>query len=106
MSENIVIKVDDVSKKYSRGLRHVMLYGMQDIGKNMLGLSSNPEILRDGEFWAVKDVSFEVKKGETLGIIGPNGSGKTTVIKLLLGEEKPDSGKIEVGNNKPTKNMF
>ncbi len=96
MFEDIVIKVDNVSKKYSRGLRHVMLYGMQDIGKNMLGLSSNPGILRDGEFWAVKDVSFEVKRGETLGIIGPNGSGKSSMLKMLNGIFMPDKGRIEI----------
>jgi ABC-type polysaccharide/polyol phosphate transport system ATPase subunit len=96
MSEDIVIKADNVSKKYSRSLRHVMLYGIQDIGRNMLGLSSNPEMLRNGEFWAVKDTSFEVKRGMTLGIIGPNGSGKSTMLKMLNGIFMPDKGRIEI----------
>ena len=48
------------------------------------------------EFWAVKDVSFTVKKGETLGIIGENGSGKSTLLKIIAGVLTPDSGSIKV----------
>ncbi len=48
--------------------------------------------LRDGEFWAVKDVSFELRRGECLGLIGHNGAGKTTLLKMLNGLIKPDSG--------------
>lgn len=96
MSDDVVIKVDKVSKKFSRSLKHVMLYGMQDIARNIIGLSSNSGKLRNGEFWAVKDVSFEVKKGETIGIIGLNGSGKSTLLKMLNGIFMPDKGKIEI----------
>ena len=50
--------------------------------------------LRDGEFWAVKDVSFELRRGECLGLIGHNGAGKTTLLKMLNGLIKPDRGTI------------
>ena len=96
MADEIVIKVEKVSKKFSRSLKHVMLYGMEDIARNIIGLSSNSEKLRDGEFWAVDGVSFEVKKGKTLGIIGSNGSGKSTLLKLLNGIFMPDKGRIEI----------
>lgn len=94
MNNNITIKVENVSKKYCKFLKGSMLYGMKDIGRNTLGISSRSEKLRKNEFWAVDDISFEVKKGETLGIIGPNGSGKTTILKMLNGIFWPDRGKI------------
>ena len=91
-----VIKVEHVSKKFSRSLNHVMAYGLEDIGRNILGIRSRSNRLRKGEFWAVNDVSFEVKRGETLGIIGANGSGKSTLLKLINGIFMPESGKIEI----------
>jgi lipopolysaccharide transport system ATP-binding protein len=52
------------------------------------------EDLREGEFYAVKDVSFELRRGECLGLIGHNGAGKTTLLKMLNGLIKPDRGTI------------
>lgn len=46
------------------------------------------------EFWALQDVSFEVKKGDSLGLVGTNGSGKTTMLKLVAGIMKPTKGKV------------
>jgi lipopolysaccharide transport system ATP-binding protein len=96
MDKDIAIKVDHVSKKYCKSLKKSMIYGVSDIAKNSVGLGSHPENLRKDEFWAIDDVSFEVKKGETLGIIGPNGSGKTTLLKMLNGIFWPDRGKISI----------
>jgi len=96
MYDDVVIKVENVSKKFCKSLRGSMFYGMKDIGKNMFGLGSSPQNLRTNEFWAVDDISFEVKKGETLGLIGANGSGKTTLLKMLNGIFWPDKGKISV----------
>lgn len=96
MDNDVAIKVDHVSKKYCKSLKRSMLYGMKDIGRNTVGLSSHSEKLRKDEFWAVDDISFEVKKGEVLGIIGMNGSGKTTMLKLLNGIFWPDKGKISI----------
>lgn len=73
-----------------------MFYGILDIGRNALRLSSNSDQLRADEFWAVDDVSFEIKKGEILGLIGPNGAGKTTLLKMIHGIFGPDKGKISV----------
>jgi lipopolysaccharide transport system ATP-binding protein len=96
VADDIVIRATNVSKKFCRSLKHVMLYGAKDIARNAVGLSSHSEKLRDGEFWAVDDVSFELRRGETLGIIGPNGSGKSTLLKMLNGIFMPDKGEIEI----------
>ena len=56
----------------------------------------NSPPLRPGEFWAVNDVSFELRRGECLGLIGRNGAGKTTLLKMLNGLIKPDAGRIEM----------
>ena len=50
--------------------------------------------LRAGEFYAVRDVSFTLRRGECLGLIGRNGAGKTTLLKMLNGLIKPDAGRI------------
>jgi len=96
MSDDFTIKLEHVSKKYCKNIKNSMVYGLIDIGRNLIGMSSHPDRLRKNEFWAVNDVSLEVKKGETLGIIGPNGSGKTTLLKMLNGIFWPDKGKITV----------
>lgn len=57
---------------------------------------SNSLGLRPKEFWAVNNVSFELKRGECLGLIGRNGAGKTTLLKMLNGLIKPDAGRIEM----------
>lgn len=90
------LKVDHVSKKFCKSLNRSMRYGLSDIGKNLLGMSTNPGILREDEFFAVNDVTFDVKKGDTFGIVGLNGSGKSTLLKMINGIYKPDKGKISV----------
>jgi len=52
--------------------------------------------LKYREFWALKDVSFDVEKGEIFGIIGPNGAGKTTLLSIVSGILPPDAGSVEV----------
>ncbi|MCL4352879.1 MAG: ABC transporter ATP-binding protein [Patescibacteria group bacterium] len=96
MNNNIVISVNHASKKFCRNLRHGLVYGLADLGKQALGRDAKRGILRKDEFWAVDDVSFNVKRGETFGIIGDNGSGKSTLLRLLNGIFIPDKGSIAI----------
>jgi len=94
--QDVEIALSHVSKKYCKSLKRSMRYGVTDICRNTCGLSSRSHLLRKDEFWALKDVSFEVTQGEALGLIGANGSGKSTVLKLLNGIFWPDIGKVAV----------
>jgi lipopolysaccharide transport system ATP-binding protein len=96
MQAETIISVQGVSKKFCRSLRRTMLYGARDVACDMFGLSQRSIGLRQDEFWALDDVSFEVKRGECLGVIGPNGAGKSTLLKLLNGITLPDRGEIKV----------
>lgn len=91
-----LIKVENVSKKFCRSLKKSLWYGIQDIGGELTGRHTASDRLRDDEFWAVKDVSFELRRGECLGLIGRNGAGKTTLLRMLNGLIKPDQGRIEM----------
>lgn len=96
MSETLV-KVDGLNKKFCRGLKKSLWYGMQDLGSEILGHRHGGDgELRPDEFWAVKDVSFELKQGKCIGLIGHNGAGKTTLLRMLNGLIKPDGGRIEM----------
>jgi lipopolysaccharide transport system ATP-binding protein len=96
MSDTL-IKVEGVSKKFCRSLKKSLWYGMQDLGREITGRKHGGEgELRPDEFWAVNDVSFELKRGECLGLIGRNGAGKTTLLRMLNGLIKPDRGRIEM----------
>jgi len=96
MDKNVVIKVENLHKKFCRSLKRSMFYGSVDVARNMLGMRCPTGRLRKSEFWALENVSFEVKKGETFGLIGANGSGKTTLLRLINGIFPPDRGKIIV----------
>ncbi|MDA7567908.1 ATP-binding cassette domain-containing protein [Flavobacteriaceae bacterium] len=98
MSE-VLIKVDHLSKKFCRSLKRSMYYGVTDALKTMGGINYSTDTLRPSEFWSLNDISFELRKGETLGILGANGSGKSTLLRMLAGIFPPDHGKIEINGN-------
>jgi lipopolysaccharide transport system ATP-binding protein len=96
MSKEVLIRVEHASKKLCRSLRKSLQYGVQDIFADLKGGRNVDMRLRQGEFYAVDDVSFDLRRGECLGIIGRNGAGKTTLLKMLNGLIKPDGGEIRV----------
>ncbi len=96
MSDDVLVKVDGVSKKFCRSLKRSLWYGVKDVGSELFGREGGHGELRKNEFWAVDDVSFELRRGECLGLIGPNGAGKSTLLKMLNGLMKPDIGTIRM----------
>jgi lipopolysaccharide transport system ATP-binding protein len=90
------IHVDHVWKKYRKGELHDSLRELiPAIGRRILRGAQRDQ-LKDREFWVLRDVSFEVKRGESLGIIGPNGAGKSTMLKLLSRIIRPNRGSYTV----------
>jgi len=93
--KDILVKVEGLSKKFCKDLKTSLWYGVKDLFSNATG-NKDQRLLRPKEFWAVKDISFELKRGECLGLIGHNGAGKSTLLKILNGLINPDAGKITI----------
>ena len=104
MNEDILIEAEHVSKKFCRSLKRSLWYGVRDVARALNPLGDRPERdllhpaelppVRVDEFWALQDVSFEVRRGGCLGLIGHNGAGKSTLLKILNGLIRPDAGRI------------
>jgi lipopolysaccharide transport system ATP-binding protein len=86
MGEEVAISLNNVSKCFKRYARPI------DRLKEIL----LPSRSYAQEFWALRDISFEIMKGETMGIIGRNGAGKSTLLQLICGTLTPTSGEVQV----------
>jgi lipopolysaccharide transport system ATP-binding protein len=95
MSDDVLVEVSGVSKKFCINSRRAMWYGVKDIGSSLV-LRDRSDHLRRDEFLAVDDVSFTLRRGQSLALIGPNGSGKSTLLKMINGLLKPDKGDIRI----------
>ena len=90
------IAFDHVWKKFRRGERHDTLKDVVCSSARWWMKPQSASDLKREEFWALQDVSFEVRRGEALGIIGPNGAGKSTSLKLLTRILRPTSSTCRV----------
>lgn len=92
MEKEVIIKVDHVSMKFN-------LASERYDGFKEYVIRSLKKQIKYNEFWALKDVSFEIYRGDSLGLIGLNGSGKSTMLKTIAGVLKPTKGRVEVRGN-------
>jgi lipopolysaccharide transport system ATP-binding protein len=95
MSSDIAIKVENLSKCYQiyDKPRDRLLQGIMPRLQRLAGKQPK-QYCR--EFWALRDVSFEIKRGETFGVVGRNGSGKSTLLQLIAGTLMPSEGTLAV----------
>ena len=113
MPNEILIEAENIGKKFCRSLKRSLWYGTKDIltdlnpfhqTKHPAQETKHPEqgtkhetpALRADEFWALQDVSFQLRRGECLGLIGHNGAGKSTLLKILNSLIRPDTGRLTI----------
>lgn len=92
MDKNIAVKVENVSMMFNMASEKIY-----SIKEYFIKLVSGKLYFQ--EFWALRDINFEIKKGEIFGIIGLNGAGKSTLLKIIAGVLKPTKGRVYVNGS-------
>jgi lipopolysaccharide transport system ATP-binding protein len=109
MNSDIVIRAEGLGKKYRIGhqasnesyvaLRDVIARAARGLARSARDMMRGRELVAGDEveeFWALKDVNFEIRRGDVVGIIGRNGAGKSTLLKILSRITEPSAGRVEI----------
>jgi len=92
--KKVMVSVEHLYKKFSKDLKSSLYYGMVDVVRSIFNKKPTKLYLRPHEFWAIKDLNIKVREGEILAVVGANGSGKTSLMRLIAEIYPIDFGKI------------
>lgn len=95
MHSTLAIEIKSISKRFSKNIKSSKIQLKQILFECFFGKKGKNN-LQEGEFWVLKDITFNVKKNENIAILGHNGAGKSTLLKMLNGIYLPDEGEIKI----------